>query len=100
MSYPAGWHLTHYQLPSVTNVYGHLDGFRQVTTSGVPVRAGLFDLDSGFEGTTASGITLFHAPTTPGIAHDASAGDVEELLEMLPSLGQVNRFGWLTNVLI
>lgn len=62
-----------------------------MTTSGVPVRAGLYDLDSGFEGMTASGMTIFHAPTTPEIAHDASASDVEELLEMLPSLGQVNR---------
>lgn len=63
----------------------------QVTTSGVPVRAGLYDLDAGFEGTTAAGMTLFHAPTTPEIAHDASAADVEEILETLPTLGQVSK---------
>lgn len=62
----------------------------KVTTSGVPVRAGLYDLDAGFEGVTAAGVTMFHAPTTPEIAHDASAADVEEILETLSSLGQVN----------
>lgn len=35
------------------------------------------------------GIALHHAPTTPEIAHDASASDMEELLEILPSIGQV-----------
>lgn len=50
----------------------------------------MLDLDDdGFEGTTEAGATLYHAPTTPEIAHDASAADVEELLETLPSLGQV-----------
>ncbi|CAM9176754.1 unnamed protein product, partial [Laminaria digitata] len=41
------------------------------------------------KGTTAAGTTLFHAMTTPEIAHDASAAEVKELLETLPSLGQV-----------
>lgn len=61
----------------------------QVTSSGVPVRAGVYDLDDGFEGLTATGVSLYHAPTTPEIAHDASASDVEAILETLPSLGQV-----------
>ncbi|CAN0399125.1 unnamed protein product, partial [Scytosiphon promiscuus] len=34
--------------------------------------------------------TLFHAPTTPEIAHDASAAHMEEILETLPSVGQVS----------
>lgn len=53
------------------------------------MQAGVFDLTAGFEGTTEAGATLYHAPTTPQIAHDASASDVEERLETLPSLGQV-----------
>lgn len=62
---------------------------RQMIISGVPVRAGLYDLDAGFEGTTAAGISLYHAPTTPEIAHDASAAEVEDLLGTLLSLGLV-----------
>lgn len=50
----------------------------------------MYDLDDGFEGITAAGVTVYHAATTPMIAHDASASDVEELLETLPSLGQVS----------
>lgn len=61
----------------------------QVTTSGGPADNGVTDLTSGFEGTTAAGATLYHAPTTPEIDHDASAAEMEELLETLPSLGQV-----------
>lgn len=71
----------------------------QVTTSGVPVRAGLYDLDAGFEGTTAAEIKLYHAPTTPEIAHDASAADVEDILETLPTLGQVGVRFWGTSSL-
>ena len=58
----------------------------KITTSGDP---GLFDLDNGFEGSTAYGAILFHAPTTPEIANDASAAYVEDILETLPSIGQV-----------
>lgn len=62
----------------------------QVTTTGDPVQKGVFDLTNGFEGTTEAAATMYHAPTTPEIAHDASAADMEELLETLPSLGQVH----------
>ena len=55
------------------------------------MRAGLYGLDAGFEGTTATGITIFQAPSTPNIHQNASASDVEELLETLPSLGKVSR---------
>lgn len=60
------------------------------------MQAGVFDLVSGFEGTTEADKTLYHAPTTPEIAYDASAADMEELLETLPSLGQV----WTQTLLI
>lgn len=49
----------------------------------------MYDLEDGFEGLTATGVPLYHAPTTPEIAYDASASDVEDILETLPSLGQV-----------
>lgn len=61
----------------------------QITTSGIPVRAGLYDLEAGYEGITAFGIKVYHASTTPEIPHNASASDLEELLETLPTVGQV-----------
>ncbi|CAM9165015.1 unnamed protein product, partial [Choristocarpus tenellus] len=62
----------------------------KVTTSGVPTRAGLYDLDNGFQGTTGADLQVFQAPTTPEIAHDTFATDMEVLLETLPSIGQVS----------
>lgn len=56
----------------------------------------MYDLDAGFEGVTAAGIKLYHAPTTPEIAHDASAADVKDILETLPTLGQVGVSFWWT----
>ena len=61
----------------------------KITTSGGPASKGVTDLSDGFEGTTEAAAIMYHAPTTPEIAHDASAADMEELLETLPSLGQV-----------
>lgn len=49
----------------------------------------MYDLDNGFEGKTESGIRLYHATTTVEIAHDAAASVMKEVLETLPTVGQV-----------